>query len=220
MSAAQAAVVRALLKRHGTTFADEIGIRLGRGGPAPLFRLLCAALLLSARISTDLAVAAAQALADHGWTTPRKLAGATWAERTKVLNRAGYARYDERTSRMLEDSARHLLDAYGGDLRRLRDAAERDPASERRLLKEFKGIGDVGADIFLREVQRVWPELRPFFDERALRSARRLKLPDDPNGLATLAPRGDVTRLAAALVRAGIAKDHREVLAAATGERR
>jgi endonuclease III len=219
MSAAQAAVVRALLQRHGTTVADEIGIRLGRGGPSPLFRLLCAALLLSARISTDLAVAAARALADQGWTTPRKLADATWAERTKVLNRAGYARYDERTSRMLEDSARHLLDAYGGDLRRLRDAAGRDPADERRLLKEFKGIGDVGADIFLREVQRVWHELRPFFDDRALRSARRLKLPDDPHALAELAPRGDAARLAAALVRAGIAKDHREILDAA-GERR
>jgi hypothetical protein len=143
------AVVRALLRRHGTTYADEIGIRLGRGGPSPLFRLLCAALLLSARISTDLAVAAARALAEHGWTTPRKL----------------------------------------------------------------KGIGDVGADIFLREAQRVWPELRPFFDERALRSARRLELPADPRRLAALAPRGDSARLAAALVRAGIAKDHREILA-------
>jgi hypothetical protein len=214
-SVASDAVVRALLRRHGTTYADEIGIRLGRGGPSPLFRLLCAALLLSARISTDLAVAAARALAEHGWTTPRKLADATWAERTKVLNRAGYARYDERTSRMLEDTARRLLDDYGGDLRRLRDEAERDPAQERRLLKQFKGIGDVGADIFLREVQRVWPELRPFFDERALKSARRLELPEDPDRLAALAPRGDSARLAAALVRAGIAKDHREILAEA-----
>jgi endonuclease III len=212
MSTQQRTVVRALLQRHGTTYAEEIGIRLGRGGPSPLFRLLCAALLLSARISADIAVAAARALADHGWTTPRKLADATWAERTRVLNRAGYARYDERTSRMLEDTARHLLDAYGGDLRRLRDAAERDPEQERRLLKEFKGIGDVGADIFLREVQRAWPELRPFFDRRALASARRLKLPAEPEELAALAPRGDTARLAAALVRAGLAKDHRAIL--------
>jgi hypothetical protein len=211
------AVVRALLERHGTTYADEIGIRLGRGGPSPLFRMLCAALLLSARISADLAVAAARALADEGWTTPRKLADATWAQRTRVLNRSGYARYDERTSRMLEDAARHLLDAYGGDLRRLRDAAGRDPAREGELLKEFKGIGDVGADIFAREVQRVWPELRPFFDDRALRSARRLGLPDDPEELGRLAARGDAARLAAALVRAGVAKDHREILGSASG---
>jgi endonuclease III len=205
--------VRALLERHGTTYADELGIRLRRGGPSALFRLLCAALLLSARISADLAVAAARALADQGWTTPRKLADATWAERTRVLNRSGYARYDERTSRMLEATARHLLDAYGGDLRRLREAAGRDPARERELLKEFKGIGDVGADIFLREVQRIWPEVRPFVDDRALKSARRLKLPDDAEQLARLAPRGDVARLATALVRSGLARDEREILA-------
>jgi hypothetical protein len=118
---------------------------------------------------------------------------------------------------MLEDTARHLLDAYGGDLRQLRDAANREPASERELLKEFKGIGDVGADIFLREVQRVWAEVRPFFDDRALESARRLQLPDDPQQLARLAPRGDTARLAAALVRSALAEDHRDVLAAADG---
>jgi endonuclease III len=211
---AHKAVANALLERHGRTYAEEIGIRLGSGGPSPLFRLLCAALLLSARISADLAVNAARALADEGWTTPHKLADATWAQRTKVLNRSGYARYDERTSRMLEDTARHALDEYGGDLRRLREAAGRDRAGERELLKEFKGIGDVGADIFLREVQRVWPEVRPFFDDRALKSARRLKLPIDPEQLARLAPRGDTARFAAALVRAGLAKDHRDVLAA------
>jgi hypothetical protein len=116
---------------------------------------------------------------------------------------------------MLEDAARHLIDAYGGDLRRLRDAAGRDPARERELLKEFKGIGDVGADVFMREVQRVWREARPFFDDRALESARRLGLPDDPDALARLAPRRDSARLAAALVRSALAKDHRDVIAAA-----
>ncbi|MGH2946090.1 MAG: hypothetical protein ACRDPC_07515 [Solirubrobacteraceae bacterium] len=81
------------------------------------------------------------------------------------------------------------------------------------LLKEFKGIGDVGADIFLREVQRIWPEVRPSVDERALKSARRLELPDDAGQLARLAPRGDVARLATALVRSGLARDDREILA-------
>jgi len=124
-TAAQKQVVRALLERHGTTFAEEIGIKLGR----------------------------------------------------------------------------------------LRDAAERNPARERELLTGFKGIGNVGADIFLREAQRAWSELRPYFDERALASARKLDLPDDPAELARLAPRGDTARLAAALVRAGTGKDHRSIRA-------
>jgi hypothetical protein len=211
---ASRAVVRALLDRHGTTYAEEIGIRL-RNGPAPLFRLLCASILLSARISADLAVKAARALADEGWTTPRKLKDAGWERRTRVLNRSGYARYDERTSRMLGETAERLLDEYRGDLRRLRDAAERDPAQERERLKAFKGLGDVGVDIYFREAQRVWPELRPFFDGRALEAARSLGLPSEPDALARLAPRGDVARLAAALVRTRRAKDRQAVLDAA-----
>jgi hypothetical protein len=87
-----------------------------------------------------------------------------------------------------------------------RRAAAHAPAPYRRaLLTEFKGIGDVGADIFLREAQRAWRELRPYFDERALTSARRLDLPDD------------TARLAAALVRAGLAKDHNAIRDAAAG---
>jgi hypothetical protein len=209
------AIVRALLDRHGTTYAHEIGIRL-RDGPAPLFQLLCASILLSARISAELAVAAARALIDEGWTTLRKLADAGWERRTRVLNRSGYARYDERTSRMLGETAEHLLGEYGGDLRRLREAAERGPAQERERLKAFKGLGDVGVDIYFREAQRVWPELRPFFDERTLKAARSLRLPSEPDALAALAPRGDVSRLAAALVRTQLAKDQKAVLDAAS----
>lgn len=51
------------------------------------------------------------------------MAEATWRQRTDVLNRAGYARYDESTSRMLGDTAQLLLDRYRGDLRKLREEA-------------------------------------------------------------------------------------------------
>jgi hypothetical protein len=50
-----------------------------------------------------------------------------------------------------------LQDKYQGDLRKLRDAAEREPGRERALLKECKGLGEVGVDIFMREAQIVWP---------------------------------------------------------------
>lgn len=214
--AAQQDIVAALLARHGTTYAREAGIALGRAGPAALWRLLCLSLLLSARISADLAVAAARALADEGWTTARKLADSTWEKRAKVLNEAGYARYDERTATMLADTAQLVLDRYGGDLRRLREEADRDPARERELIKEFKGIGDVGVAIFAREAQAVWHEQHPFIDERALKACSSLSLPDDPDRLAKLAGGpAETARLAAALVRVELAGDHGEVVAAA-----
>src|SRR5215207_8314114 len=46
-------VVQTLLDRHGTTYAEEAGIRLA-DKPSPLYRLLVLALLLSARIAPPL----------------------------------------------------------------------------------------------------------------------------------------------------------------------
>lgn len=204
-------IVRALLRKHGRTFSEELDIRLRSNTPSALFRWLCAVLLFSARISNKIAMEAARALTKHGWTSAKKMQAATWKERTVALNRAGYARYDEKTSRMLADTSELLLDHYKGDLRKLRklrEAAKRDPRRERELLMECKGIGDVGADIFFREVQVVWPEYAPFADNAALKSARKLGLPAKADGLAKLVSKDDFPRLLAALVRCAFAKDY------------
>ena len=112
---------------------------------------------------------------------------------------------------MLGQTAELLLREYTGDLRRLRERAGRDPAAERRLLKQFKGIGDVGADIFFREVQSVWEELYPFADRKALAAATELGIARDTASLAKLVRRKEFPRLLAALVRAGLAKDYAAV---------
>lgn len=203
-------VVRALLDRHGRTYARDAGIRFG-DQPAPLFQHLVLSLLLSARIKGDIAIAAARALNDAGWTTPRKMADATWADRVQVLNRSGYARYDERTSRMLGDTCALLLDEYRGDLRRLRAQADGDVAAMRTALKRFSGIGDVGADIYLREAQAVWDEVYPFLDGRAAKGAEQLGLPTSAQKLAELVPAADYPRLVCACVRTTFAKDAGEL---------
>ena len=190
---------------HGRTFAEEAGIDLSRGTPSPLYRLSCLALLHSAPVGGGLAMRGTVALADHGLRTARAMADASWAERARVLNRSGYARVDERTATMLGEGARLLLDRWHGDLRRLRDEAAGDRDRIRSLLKELKGIGDVGADIFLREVQGIWPEVAPFADRRALSGAKRLGLPAGAKALARLVAAADLTRLVAALVRSDLA---------------
>jgi hypothetical protein len=209
-------IVAALLERHGQTYAEECGITLeGDGGtPSPLFRMLCAAMLFSTRIRASIAVAAARALAEQGWTTAQKLAESTWEERAKTLNESGYARYDERTASMLGETVQLLLDRYSGDLRKLRAEAGHDPAQERKLLKQFKGLGDVGVDIFFREVQAVWDELFPFVDKKAQQGADKLGLPGDPEKLAGLVDQADFPRLVAALVRVSLEDDESEVLEA------
>ena len=201
MAKADERMVRLLLERHGRTFAEELGIRLRRPGPSALFRLVCASLLMSARIRSSVAVEAARGLRRAGWTTAQKLADSTWDRRVEVLNRAGYTRYQERTATMLGEAAAHLLDRWGGDLRKLREEADRDPRRERRLLKELKGMGDVGVDILFREVQGAWRELAPFADRLVLAAARRLGLGGTADDLAGLVRPEDFPRLAAALVR-------------------
>lgn len=206
-------LVAALVERHGRTYASEAGIDLRSNTPSPLFRLLCLSLLLSARIDSRIAVRATRGLAAAGWTTPRKLASASWAERVDVLDQAGYARYDERTSTMLGATSELLIERYRGDLRALRDEADRDPDTERRLLRQFSGIGEVGAAIFAREVQVVWEEVYPFADRRALEVADRLGLGPDVASLRRITDGADhLTLVVAALVRCSLAGDADEIL--------
>jgi endonuclease III len=209
------AVVRVLMRRHGQSYAEQAGVRLTGNTPSPLFELLNLSLLLSARIAADKAVEAARALVQAKLTTPKKMAAASWQDRVDVITWHGYKRYDESASRMLGDTANKVLDAYGGDLRRLRDEAGRDVQQEHRLLQQFKGIGSVGADIFLREVQAVWPEVYPYADQKVLEAAGRLGLPRNARGLASLVPKRQFPRLCAALIRTHLSRDYEDIKAAA-----
>ncbi|MCX2182118.1 endonuclease [Streptomyces sp. SKN60] len=194
-----------LLEEYGHTHAEEAGIQL-RNTPAPLYQLLTLCVLCSVRIKADIAVAAAHELFKAGMRTPRAMAEAPWQDRVDALGRAHYRRYDESTANALGAGAELVLDRYRGDLRRLREEADGDPGQVRTLLREVPRIGPVGADIFCREAQGLWPELRPAFDERARHAAARLGLPKTPERLARLVDPEDLPRLAAALVRVELDK--------------
>jgi hypothetical protein len=195
----QRETVAELLEAHGTTYAEDAGISL-RDKPSPLFQLLVLTTLASTRISADLAVSGARELFAAGWRTPQRMLASTWQQRVDALRRGHYRRYDESTATKLEESARQLLDDHGGDLRRLHPDGARDRDALVEAVAGFPRIGPVGARIFVRGVQDVWP-VGPFFDDRALEAAGGLGLPDEPERLARLAPRGRVAHLAAALVK-------------------
>ena len=198
-------VARVLLRRHGRTYAEEAGITLA-DRPAPLYQLLVLATLLSTRIRARVAVAAAGELFAAGYRTPQSMEAASWQDRVDALGRGHYRRYDERTSTMLGTGARLCLDRWRGDLRRMRRDAD-GVAGLRDRLTEFPGIGATGADIFLREAQLVWPDLRPHVDRRALAGAERLGLPTSPDKLARLVDPGDFGRFASALVRVALGEE-------------
>lgn len=192
-----------LVEEHGQCFADEAAITL-RDKPSPLFCLLVLSMLSSAPIGAGVAASAARELFRAGWRTPDQMRRSTWRQRVDALDRARYRRYDESTATRLEQLAEHVLAQHRGDLRSLRPAHPGDVPAMRAALEDCPRVGPTGSAIFAREVQGVWPEVSPFFDERALRAARSHGLPDEPERLARLAPDGRVAVLASALVRADL----------------
>lgn len=202
--ASQSKTAADLLDRYGQTYAEEAGIKLA-DKPARLYQLAVLSTLLSARISASVAVAAAREFVEAGMTTPRRMADATWQQRVDALGRGHYRRYDERTATMLGDGAELVQQRWGGDLRKMHASAD-GVDGVRAALGELPGIGAVGQDIFCREVQAVWPELRPYVDKRAAAGAQKAGLPTDPKGLAKLVSGEDVARLIAALVRVSLDK--------------
>lgn len=210
------AVVRALLDRAGRSYADEAGITL-RDSPAPLYRLLVLAVLLSTRIKADIAVAACRELVAAGMGTPQRMLEASWQDRVDALGRAHYRRYDEQTASALGNGAQLLLDRYRGDLRRLRREVDGDTGALREQLTEVPRLGPVGSDIFCREAQAVWPELRPYLDRKALDGAGRVGLPKSPDRLAALVSGDELATLAAALVRVALRKKLADEVRASAG---
>ncbi|MGX1669334.1 endonuclease [Streptomyces sp. NPDC055400] len=199
-------VMRQLLRRHGQTYAAEAHIPL-KDTPQPLYRTLVLAHLLSARIRASVAVSTLRSLYEAGLRDPKRMTEATWQQRVDALGHGGYRRYDERTATQLGDGGDILIDRWGGDLRRMRQQADGDADELRRLLQELPGIGPMGADIFLREVQDVWPEFGPFLDSKALQGAERLGLPRRTSDLVRLADETPKAELASALVRAALDKE-------------
>jgi endonuclease III len=200
-------LVRRVLEIAGTTYAAEAGIRVS-DKPMPLFQLLVLCMLASKPIYATTAMRAARELFKTGLRTPKAVLASDRRTMISAFGRAHYVRYDESSATRLTDMAERVRDEYSGDLRELAGRSRQDIGEAKRMLKKFKGIGETGADIYLREVQDVWTWVRPYFDDRATGAAKQLGLPADAAKLASLSPRANA-RLAAALVRVALDDDLR-----------
>jgi len=203
-------LVQRLLKVAGTTYASEAGIRVD-DKPMPLFQLLVLCMLASKPIDATTAMRAARELFKAGLRTPKAVLASDRRTMISAFGRAHYVRYDESSATRLTDMAQRVHGEYSGDLREIASRSQQDIGEAKRMLKKFKGIGDTGADIFLREIQDVWTWVRPYFDDRATAAAKQLGLPAQPPKLGALAPRTNA-QLAAALVRVSLDDDMRRQL--------
>lgn len=194
-----------LLDTAGETFAAEAGITLD-DKPAPLYRLLVLTVLLSGRVQAALGTRACRELVDSGFGTAERMRDAARQDVFAALDRATFLS-KEQTTDALQDGAALVAERWSGDLRGMRSAADGDVGALRDLLTAVPRLGPVGADIFLREVQLVWPEIRPHLDGKALDGADAVGLPRDAAALADLVDGDDLARFSAALVRANLHDD-------------
>ncbi|MET7969003.1 hypothetical protein [Micromonospora sp. NPDC005305] len=203
------------LAGDGRGFAERYGFRV-TNNPSQLFQVLYLSVLLARRGDFHKAIDAATGLRDAGWDSAARLARSLHADRVRVLRAAGQRGDVDALAATLGDLAQNVVDAYRGDLRRLRTEAHQDPGRERRLLTGLPGVDDEVTDLFLREVQAVWREVAPVADRRALAAARRLGLGRSADDLAGLAGSGESERLAwlvGALARVDLEKRYAEVTA-------
>ena len=155
-------------------YSEELNLDLTK--PEDRFKWFLASILFAKRISVNIAKRTYRRFEMEGLTDPRSILDAGWNRLVQVLDSGGYVRYDYSTASNLLEIMRRLVEDYGS-LEALHERA-RDPEDLERLLQEFKGIGPVGVNIFLRELRGIWRKAKPKPSKRAIETANRIGLDD------------------------------------------
>ncbi len=150
-------------------YAEDLGI--DQKEPSGRFKWFLASILFGARISEKIAVNTYKTFERYGVDSAEKIIAAGWDELVRILDEGGYVRYDFSTATKLLDIAGKLKENYGS-LENLYNQSSDTKDLERRL-QEFKGIGTVTTQIFLRELRGVW-QINPEISEKAKSVAENL----------------------------------------------
>lgn len=176
--------------KHGLSklqsYSDELGLDLTK--PEDRFKWFLASVLFAKRISAETAKETYLYFEQEELTSPDAILQAGWDRLVEVLDSGGYTRYDFSTASNLLGIAKALKEKYGS-LERLH-AESSSPTDLEKRLREFKGVGPVGVNIFLRELRGIWEKAKPNPSPMAVVTAQKIGL--DP---------ADVERYESQLVR-------------------
>lgn len=157
----QPSLVEELINAMGPRFSRGLGIDLEKRKKTELFKWLLASKLYGGRISSTIAERTYRAFSRHNVLTPEKILETGWDGLVKILDEGAYVRYDFSTATRLLEISNGLLAKFRGDLNRLHERAKDEKELEELLKGLGKGIGDITANIFLRELRGIWPKARP-----------------------------------------------------------
>jgi endonuclease III len=147
--------IKQLIETWGGRFSSDLGIDIGSGRSDEIFKWFLASILFGTRIRQDVAQETYRQLDNNRVLTPDEILNTGWDGMVAILDAGGYVRYNFKTATKLLDIAEMLTTRYGGDLNRLHLEAK-DASDLEVKLNEFKGVGPVTVNIFLRELRGIW----------------------------------------------------------------
>jgi len=151
--------LQAIIYEFGEPFSSALGINLQQGKEAEIFKWFLASVLFGKRISLQIAAKTYEQFRACNVLTAKAISDTGWDGLVKILDDGGYVRYDFSTASKLLDLVERLQRRYGS-LTQLHKQAKDSKDLERKLM-EFKGIGPVTTNIFLRELRTVWKKADP-----------------------------------------------------------
>lgn len=156
------------------SFSKELGLDLSK--PADRFKWFLASILFAKRISAEIAKKTYREFERERLTTPKNILEAGWDRLVEVLDSGGYVRYDFSIASNILECMRKLVEEYG-DLEEVHRMAVDARDLEARL-KEFKGVGPMAVNIFLRELRGIWKKADPKVSDIAVNTAKKLGIRD------------------------------------------
>ena len=148
--------IESLIKTYGTLYSETLGIDLESQKEQEIFKWFLASILFGRRISEKIAIKTYNEFVKHSVTTPDRILETGWDGLVRILDEGGYVRYDFSTATRLLEIAKTLEERYGGLIELYKAAF--GPRDLEKRLQEFKGIGPVTTNIFLRELRVAWPK--------------------------------------------------------------
>ncbi|KAJ6036810.1 hypothetical protein N7540_001089, partial [Penicillium herquei] len=163
--------------------------------PDTVLAMVLDVMVKSRPISHDLSRRALAHMIEEGYHHIDILSSTTWEERTNVLREGGYNRYREQCAINRGTLANMVSKGY-------------DREKVRELMKEIKGVGDLGVELFFNDVQSIWPSIAPFLDSRSLNTADEIGIGRDLDAIYGALGREpeDMTRLANGLSKVRLEK--------------
>lgn len=158
-------------------FGEKCSTRLKIDLKEEEFKWFLLSTLFGARISVKIAMNTYREFEADDLTNPKAIIDCGWDGLVDVLDRGGYVRYDFKTATKLLEVCKNLIQKYG-DLNNLHRMAEDSTDLEKRIKELGKGIGNVTANIFLREMRSTWEKADPKPQPLMLLAAKNLGIDD------------------------------------------